>query len=312
LDYNPTAIYVKLIAAETFERWLGDDRDDSPQLPGSSPVWIVGFHVPDSVPPSDVAALLSRTFTGERDLTDGVLDVLDGGHVRGAPPPSASTSSSGPLAEGLYFVLEARNSRLIWYGPLFEGSDVSLASIDELTTDPAALAQVASMPTLVPSATPVPPTPIPWPSATIGPTPAAEPLEADDVAQAPDALRRYLQALRDGRYDAALDLYAGSMSNVYPKDWEFIQPGTSPGHILADACLRLQCDLVVQSVVAAEATGNEVRVVITLARPDGTQFKLGPCCSSEPGDGPPKVEWVYHLVRVGDQLKVRNPPIYVP
>jgi hypothetical protein len=149
----------------------------------------------------------------------------------------------------------------------------------------------------------------------------AQGLYAEATLQASDAdlqagyaaLTRYLEALAEGRYADAAEMYGG--------DYEILQswnPGMDPndGAALFEAGCTfngLVCNLGIHTLVdEAQVGADEFRYIVELETPDGELFVLGPCCGADPEESPPITQFSFQVERNQGRFSVVDLPVYVP
>ncbi len=136
--------------------------------------------------------------------------------------------------------------------------------------------------------------------------------DANKQDQARLVLQGFFAHLAGGKYEQAVDQYAGSYETLI----SFNPDLDSDDHaaLWKSGCLfnGLQC-LTVHS-----ATFNQVNEVgeyiftIEFNAPDGELFELEPCCGEEPTT-PPRSQFEYRVVQGEDgQFRVLDLPVYMP
>jgi hypothetical protein len=132
-----------------------------------------------------------------------------------------------------------------------------------------------------------------------------------DPEAARQALTAYFEALRRGDWAKIIELYGGS--------YEWLQgnnPGVSPDDypgLFAAGCRYngLLCGLQPGRFIKGEVISpTEFKFTLEFTNPDGSLFKLGPCCGEEGAS--PVTQFEYTIIRSGDQFLVQELPVYVP
>jgi hypothetical protein len=148
-----------------------------------------------------------------------------------------------------------------------------------------------------------------WLDVSSGEISAAPPQEA---AEAQNALVRYFEALHDGRYAEASQLYGGSYETLTNNN-----PDLDPDDYAAlwqNACQvnGFQC-LEVSNVFLLRRLPDEYHFRVTFMNPDGSLFRRGPCCGADIADMPPEWEFDFTVVKdVSGRYLVQDLPVYVP
>lgn len=136
----------------------------------------------------------------------------------------------------------------------------------------------------------------------------------DPVSTATSVLVSFLEALKQGDYERAAEMYGGPYDTL-----KEMNPGQDePAILLRNACQSngFQC-MPVREVLSAEAIrggrqGNEVHITVALMNPDGSVFALGPCCG-EDATGETQTEFAFTVKQMeGGGFKVLELPPYMP
>lgn len=133
-----------------------------------------------------------------------------------------------------------------------------------------------------------------------------------DSEPARQALTGFFEALSQGRYSDAADLYGGSYEVL-----EGYNPEVNPDDHAAlwqNGCQvnGLQC-LAVRSAHFNEKTaGGEYIFTVEFSTSDNRLFERGACCGEDAAT-PPQSQFEYRVVQSGDgQFLVLDLPVYVP
>lgn len=138
-----------------------------------------------------------------------------------------------------------------------------------------------------------------------------QPVRAEDVPEAQQALEDYLIALKRGNYARAAEIYAGPYA-VLRDNNPNVAPADYPG-LLRNACeINGHMCLTLRSLVRTDVVIDEVRFLVEYAWPDGTLFVRGPCCGASPEDRPPVSQWWLRVIKTPDGYRVLDLPPYVP
>ena len=70
--------------------------------------------------------------------------------------------------------------------------------------------------------------------------------------------------------------------------------------------------LVSDAVLQEPVLPHEFRFIVEFKYDDGTRIVLGPCCGATETEMPPKWQFPYTVVRVGDQFRVMELPVLMP
>lgn len=140
--------------------------------------------------------------------------------------------------------------------------------------------------------------------------PAAPP---DEAAQAEVAARDFYEALHQGDYQTAVDLYGGSYDVLTGMNSD-LDPENRSG-LLAQGCEvnGLVC-MQMGEVLSAERSGEgEYTFTVQFLRDDGEVFVLGPCCGEDETSMPPVSEFQVRAARDGSkEFKALDLPPYLP
>ena len=147
----------------------------------------------------------------------------------------------------------------------------------------------------------------------IGKPPTKPAIPPDESSQVDVILERFFDALHEGDYQAAVDLYGGSYEILIE-----MNPDLEPGAHLAlleRACKTngFQC-LRVGEVLAVDETSQGVfDLTVTFLTAAGETFQRGPCCGAGAGDEPPHTDFTFRVAREGTgQYMVLDLPPYAP
>ncbi|HLF90975.1 MAG TPA: hypothetical protein VI451_18675, partial [Anaerolineales bacterium] len=154
------------------------------------------------------------------------------------------------------------------------------------------------------------PTPSPTLIAPLLPAWATPPVGATDLEIARNSLLSFFTGLHEGRFAEAAILYGGPLDIVVVPNPE--SPPSDPGQFWEEACHLLQCLLVANIVEEEQIAPDEFRFVIEFVWDDGTRFQFGPCCGATEADMPPVWQFPYMVKKIDGQMKVMEPPVYVP
>jgi hypothetical protein len=134
-----------------------------------------------------------------------------------------------------------------------------------------------------------------------------------DKDQAEAALRSFFDALNQGDYATAAELYSGSYAVLreYNPD---LDPADHPA-LWERACTMngFQC-LLLGEIIPVEATGKgEITLRVEFLTRSGEVFFLGPCCGADETSMPPVSEFEFRVSQDDSgQYKVLDLPVYVP
>jgi hypothetical protein len=135
----------------------------------------------------------------------------------------------------------------------------------------------------------------------------------DQAAQAEAAARDFFDALHQGDYQNAVELYGGSYDVLTGMNPD-LDPEDRSG-LLAQGCEfnGLVC-MRMGDVLSTERTGEgEYTFTVQFLREDGEVFVLGPCCGEDETSMPPVSEFQVRAARDGSkEFKALDLPPYVP
>jgi len=133
-----------------------------------------------------------------------------------------------------------------------------------------------------------------------------------DLGKARDTLIAYFSALNGRRYNEAVGYYGGS----YEQNLRQFNPGLAANDyagLFEHVCSGLLKCLKIRRVVSQEVVAPRgFRFVVEFSNPDGSLFKLGPCCGSTEEDMPPQTQFSYVVTRIENRFLVQGLPVYVP
>jgi len=131
-----------------------------------------------------------------------------------------------------------------------------------------------------------------------------------DVEQAELALRGYLDAAREGRYEAAMAQYVGEWKET-SASWFEKGDTLSGAQFLREACKGLLfCYLEVGRVATVSLhPPDTIRFMLELREQDGSRFEPPPCCGDR---GAPDTLFVFDVVRRPSGFVQANLPVYRP
>lgn len=133
-----------------------------------------------------------------------------------------------------------------------------------------------------------------------------------ETQQAAAALQAYFNALSQGRYAEAVELYGGSYETP-----QYFNPDVNPQEheqLFELVCTvnGLQCLQVHEILQSKRLDADTFSFLITFTGRDGGVFVLGPCCGADETQMPPVSQFTYTVKRIDGQFKVMELPVYVP
>ena len=135
----------------------------------------------------------------------------------------------------------------------------------------------------------------------------------DEFSQVEMILDMFFDALHEGDYRAAADLYGGSYELLTE-----MNPDLDPGAHLAlleQACKTngFQCLRVGEVLSVDETSQGTYDLTVTFLTSAGETFQRGPCCGAGAGDEPPHTDFTFRVAREGTgKYKVLDLPVYMP
>ena len=135
----------------------------------------------------------------------------------------------------------------------------------------------------------------------------------DDIALAEATLREFFQALHEGEYEKAVELYGGSYETL-----NYFNPDLDPADhktLWKRVCtVNGYLCLLMGEVLAVERTDESTfTLTVQFLTNEGEVFILGPCCGADETTMPPISEFPIRI-SLDDQgeFKVLDLPPYVP
>ncbi|MDK2980259.1 MAG: hypothetical protein PWQ55_606 [Chloroflexota bacterium] len=146
-----------------------------------------------------------------------------------------------------------------------------------------------------------------WLLSACAPKPAALP-----PGLAESTLREFFQALSDGNYAQAADLYGGSYNWLRSVNAS-VDPEDLPALWRAGCELNGLACLPVGRVLSVQKPGeSEALVVVEFLQADGEVFTLGPCCGAEESGASPQHVFEYHLHAKNGYWHIMDMPVLIP
>ena len=133
-----------------------------------------------------------------------------------------------------------------------------------------------------------------------------------ELEQATGALQSYFQALSEGRYADAVNLYGGSYEPLTGYNPAINVQEYARLFGLGCAANGLQCLKLNEILQSEKLSGDTYQFLVTFTGRDGQVFVLGPCCGADETQMPPISQFTYTVKRVDGNFKVMDLPVYVP
>ena len=132
-----------------------------------------------------------------------------------------------------------------------------------------------------------------------------------DLDRARESLALYFTYLNAGRYGEAVAYYGGDYEVL--QGWNpYIAPNDHAA-LFESACRGLiSCYKLRRIASEGAVSATEWRFMVEFSNPDGTLFKLGPCCGSTEEEMPTRTQFEYTVKKVNNRFLVMGIPVYVP
>ena len=147
----------------------------------------------------------------------------------------------------------------------------------------------------------------------IGKPPTKPAIPPEGNIRPESAARTFFDALDEGDYQTAADLYGGSYEFLAAMNPD-LNPNDGPA-LLAQGCQfnGLACLQMGEVLSVEETNAGEYQLVIQFLTDNGELFQRGPCCGAGEDDMPPVSEFAVRAVQEGNSTyKVLDLPPYVP
>jgi hypothetical protein len=135
----------------------------------------------------------------------------------------------------------------------------------------------------------------------------------DEITLAEATLREFFQALHEGEYENAVELYGGDYDPLISMNPD-LDPSDGPA-LMAQGCEfnGFSC-LRMGQVLAVERMDNSIFTIkVQFLTDDGEVFFLGPCCGAGETSLSPVSEFKFRVSQDGSgQYRVLDLPVYVP